>query len=315
MDKTASSNPADMLSVNVPPPGGDGPVRSYSPQAPMGTLCRASGRFTPPVQGLPGMARLIIKKPGDPAPTSADWGSAQMVGMAPDGSWPYGSMPSLGAWIAPAGSTALNNTLYAKAFWYDYSTYPPTTYQSDTASSSFRGVYVQQCPAAALAAEPSAAQLEPLGRSPASLEFLAVESPPAGGEDGWLEYRNLSVDNLAFGNRLMLGDRPLRASLLAVSAVDVGWWHGMDPPRLVRRAQGHLTAAQDGWLFRNSPEASLIVWQGDMARRTVLAAEDRTRPDVVDLDPCRDIYVQVNYDMLDAFARRGGFSLWVKVLA
>jgi len=261
------------------------------------------------------MARLIIKKPGDPAPTSADWGSAQMVGMAPDGSWPYGSMPSLGAWIAPAGSTALNNTLYAKAFWYDYSTYPPTTYQSDTASSSFRGVYVQQCPAAALAAEPSAAQLEPLGRSPASLEFLAVESPPAGGEDGWLEYRNLSVDNLAFGNRLMLGDRPLRASLLAVSAVDVGWWHGMDPPRLVRRAQGHLTAAQDGWLFRNSPEASLIVWQGDMARRTVLAAEDRTRPDVVDLDPCRDIYVQVNYDMLDAFARRGSFSLWVKVLA
>lgn len=315
MNQATSSSPASILSVNIPPPGGDGQVRSYSPQAPMGTLCRASGRFTPPVPGLPGLARLIIKKPGDPAPTPADWGSAQMVAMAADGSWPSGSMPSLGAWIAPPGSTALNNTLYAKAYWYDYSANPPTTYQSDTASSSFRGVYVQQCPMTALEAEPAAAKLEPPGLSPVSFGFLAAEFPPAGGEDGWLEYRNLSVDNLVFGNRLLLGDRPLRASLLAVSAWDVGWWHGSDRPRLVRRAQGHITAAQDGWLFRNSPEAALVVWQGDLARRYVLASEDRTQPDVVDLDPRQDIYVQVNYDMLDAFTRRGGFSLWVKVLA
>ncbi len=315
MDKTTDDCVPRSLSVDYPPAGGDGAVRSYSPLATMGTLCRASGRATPPGPGWQGVVKLIIKGPGTSAPTGPEWGSAQPVSPAADGRWPSGVMPSLGAWIAPAGSTSPNNTLYAKAFWYNYSSYPPQTYEDGPEALPFRGVYVSSCASAVLKVSSEAGTTVTPAMSVTPFSVLAVDACPTGGEETWLEYRNLAVDNLVFGNRLMLGDRPLRASLLAVSAFAVGWWRGDDRPRLVRRAQGDITVATDGWLFKDSPEAALIVWQQDLARRHVLVSEDRTQADVVDLDPSQDIYVQVNYPILDAFTRRGGFSLWVKVIA
>jgi hypothetical protein len=133
-------------------------------------------------------------------------------------------------------------------------------------------------------------------------------------DSDWLAYRNMAVDLLFFGNRLMRNGIPLRARTLAVSAFDVDWQYGTVRPSIVRRPTGEVAAASDGWFFKNAPEAAIVVWQGDKRTRHVVASECRETPDLVDLDPDQDIHVQVNYAWEDILARRGSFGLWVKVI-
>jgi hypothetical protein len=282
-------------------------VQQWYPGFDEGVLCCCDGTATPPNPNyIVYLATLLLRRAGDPPPTVDELYSSwhTVYPSPPNGNWTYDGM--LTAFINEASDPPeKHNKLYLGAFSIDYTNPQPLPPETDDVV--FPGNGVPTCPSCTRDEAAQRAEL-PMDVPPP----LCVDACPVGASDGWLEYRHLAVDSLVQGNRLMLNGKPLRGSALAVSASNVAWYHGLRNPRLVRRPLGHITAASAGWFFQQSPEAALIVWQGNRTRRHVLASESQDRPDIVDLDPDKDVYVQVNFHRLDAFARKGGFDLWVK---
>lgn len=300
------TNEGKRAEIITPKPNVPADVQEWYPGADVGTLCFCNGTAAAPNPNhVVCLATLLNRRAGDPDPTYDElYASWHIVyPTPPNGYWTYDSM--LDVFINQTNDPQTeHNKLWLGVFSIDY-TDPQMELELETANVVFPGKGVQNCDR-----DETAQRTE--GVAANVLPPFCVDASPVGASEGWLEYRYLAVDSLVQGNRLMLNGEPLRASALAISASNVVWRHGLKRPRLVRRPLGHITAASVGWFFQHSPEAALIVWQGDRTRRHVLASESRDRPDIVDLDPKKDVYVQVNFHRMETLARKGGFDLWVK---
>lgn len=295
--------------VNTPSAGNPAEVEQWYPGYNQGYLCCCDGQVQPPNPNYEFLrGTLLNRRASEPQPTEPEFYSSGNY-ITPDslGSWTKDRQVSV--YINQVGDpSSQHNKLWLGVFWRDPAN-PMKMIFEPPYSVVFPGSGVPQC--APCGRGSHAAKTKTASRIQTVPAY--VDARPVDRHEGWLKYGNLAVDNTIFGSRLMNGDQPLRASTLSVTASNVVWRHGQRP-RLVTRALGHVTAASIGWAFPGSPQAALIVWQGDISCHNVVASECRERADVFSLDPTQDIYVQVNSFWLDMLTRYGGFDLEVKVV-
>ena len=139
-----------------------------------------------------------------------------------------------------------------------------------------------------------------------SSQFIAPGTPE-------LRYRNLTVNDLFFGNQLLLpnGD-PLRASRIEIHARAVRWNSDCHKIRSSLGNNNRIADAQ--WRFPGTFENSIVVNQPGI-RFQMLLSESRRHPQTMDLDASQDIILQVN-DLLAGYGdNTGTFDVVVKVLS
>lgn len=148
----------------------------------------------------------------------------------------------------------------------------------------------------------------------------AVVAPPRGVNffpdvetADWLRYRHLSVTDRYYGNRLMLAGTPLRAQRLAVYAADICWRHSDNHQDTVRLAAGNFQFADAVWRFREAFQYSIVLWQ-ILGSVQMITSENPAAPQILTLDPKKDIYVQVNDLRHHHDEHSGAFSLALRVI-
>lgn len=277
------------------------------PMDTQGQLCQCHGKATPPEPYMSsGGVRAICRPVGGTPPTADEVFSATTEVAFPDSSDEYrwNLDQKVRAYCADA-PTANNNTLYVVAWWSKFMTWPPVTV-TESFSVSFKGKRAMTC---GKGVAPAPAKQEMSGMP----DIMPNEAGPWDLVGDALEYRHLSVTNLVQGNRLMRGGVPLKARRIAVAARDVSWQYGLGIPTLITKPLGEYETAPDGWFFKGAPKGALVIWQGETKRR-VISSDCLDKPDVLELDPTKPIYVQVNYYNLDMFNRSGSFGLRVRVI-
>ncbi|MEQ9411558.1 MAG: hypothetical protein RIK87_27840 [Fuerstiella sp.] len=137
----------------------------------------------------------------------------------------------------------------------------------------------------------------------------------------WLSFNFLQAATAVhhpFGYRLMVNGRPLRTSALRVTTphVNIGYAYGSNFFSSRRPSGPTLTASDEvilenyrAFAFHRLPTWALFIWQGDRHSGHVLSSQSINSPDILGLDPNRDVFVQLNFHRL--FAVSGTFDLHI----
>ena len=307
--------------INRPPhSNGDGYISVYEGESD-GLLCSASGRVAAagytPYESVYLINRLYAaSQPSDDEfiHVGDEYNGQQIYGavatLEADGSW---------AWDGPTGPNGgevpawvgQKNRLWAAAEMMS------NDYELElfVGNSPYDGV-AHDCSsldAGTAAAAEKAATGEVAGKRLPLSECVQ----PTAECDGWLEYRHLPAHSPPFGQMLMLGHKPLRASVLAVAAEDVSWTFRQEActqNRLVSRPMGLPARETGNWWYGKVPPAALVLTQGGLSPKEVVVSPSREAPDVFSLAPNRFVFVKINCPYPQARCQ-GGYSLWVKPIA
>lgn len=291
-------------------------VQSMQPGATQGNLCLCRGQATPPEMNLSSLGvRMMSKRPGETAPTIQELFS-NCVPVFPDENYLWRNDTGVQCFCEEA-PTANNNTLHIAASWMRMLK-PMDPPVNEVKQISFKGKREMMCPMPPPMLPPTI-KAAAAPATPATLGAVPtpkIDVEPWDMVGGFLEYRPLSVKQIAQGNRLMRNGAPLQASRIAISAFDVAWQYGATSTTCVSRAvgEGEVTPAPIGWFFAGLPKSCIVVWQGSLSQRRVLVSECREHPDVFTLDPTLPIYVQVNFAWENILFRSGAFGVHVRVL-
>jgi hypothetical protein len=221
---------------------------------------------------------------------------------------------------ATAAPTSNNSSLIVQALWTSWDILDPdgnpTGYADPAIANAvhFKGKSVPSC----------GGEAEPALRANKAKGALSTDSVDreASGLDGeFLRYDQLQIADAAsaaLGFRLMASGVPVRASRIRVAAHRVEYFYGRGDltfvhrpagPTLVPSAEIVLGTGLPAFLFPKLPAWSLVIWQKASFRRHVLVSDNRNHPDVIGLDPQKDIFIQVNYDWRYLSRMGGSFGL------
>jgi len=280
-------------------------------------LCKCNGELGDPESEDDMFEGVWVLRtdPGSSTPSDSDMRGGTQVSPTFGNSWNADEQLMVNCAASKCAELAPNNQIWVAVEWSEWPSMD--RYLSPRADVEFQGICKSECPSevVAQAAAPSKTELSTAGHHIRDVTHSYFE-------DGWYLFPNLSAaiygTNRANGNRLMLGGHPLKTNKLAVAASRVGYqfnvgsgWKdaeqsvGPDPD-----LNGRIPRLQ----FPGSPRFCIAIWQGDRRIRTVVVAESREHPTIVDLDAAKAIYVQVNYKMRTPNHLRGGYDLWVKPL-
>lgn len=146
-----------------------------------------------------------------------------------------------------------------------------------------------------------------------SLLRLGIEHSPVVEQDEWLRFQNLSVNDDHYGNRLWCDGKPLRAERIAVYGYNICWRSNRDEMTRIQNAGGTHANASGRFRFPGGLEYGIYVWQ--IGRRWhAITGEDCESATVIDLDPERDVFVQVNSLARHYSRHTGAFSIGLKIL-
>lgn len=315
--------------VRIDEPGSKGNVQSYGGNE--GVLCAASGTVTANQGELYGVqvVNRFVNDYGDwncPAPPSP-----------PNGPPPYppSYYNNLMAWFyaygQPAGFTFVgtltyewnlngalsarceaaptvdNNTIYAGAILPD----GPIDVVVETSEKAYKGECVSDCGVKQVAAS----------------SVSGGTAVPGDKSGQWLIYRNIPVDAVGRGVRLMeTSSSPLRATVLEVVASGVRWEYTRPLPVSVFRPAGlTFSAAERGWSAPTLPpgciylsqhvapmKPSVILAEGECPESQTCRVSDR-----FSFLADRDIFALVNFPLasINPSNRNGAFDLYVRVIA
>lgn len=255
-------------------------------------------------------------------------GSPDVVVTAEDGatvnsnqsvSWQAnGSVPCRAA----AAPTSNNSSVIAQALWTSWDIVDPDgnpTGYSDPAIATavnFKGKIVAACGG-------EGQTLLKANRTQSAAGIDSVDREATGLDGEFLRFDQLQIDEAAssvMGFRLMASGVPLRASRILVAAHRVEYFYGRGDLTFVNRPAGPTLVASaevvagttlPAFLFPKLPAWSIVIWQQASFRRHVLVSDNRNHPDVIRLDPQKDIFIQVNYDWRYLSRMGGSFGLLV----
>ena len=245
--------------------------------------------------------------PGNP--TAEEWTAGQLSSS----NVTYDSATKTHTWTAGPLQVKTDgeakNTIFARANWV-VTPYPPVVEPDEPASLLYEATGNQMRTIRHGGDEEDQVQM------PETVDIL-----PNCVEGSWLLYKDLPVGVVGHGVRLMLNEfTPLRVAELGVSAAHVRWniGHGDVPIIGVRRACGLNFAPADKvhFPFPNLPVWSVVLHQNSVRKERdtepfVVMSHCRQQPDVVTVDPARNIYARLNFPDVINLALNGSYSLWV----
>lgn len=161
--------------------------------------------------------------------------------------------------------------------------------------------------------------LRPLCKTAVTTAIDSIDVESRGLDEGFLRFDQLQIADAAsatMGYRLLHEGLPVRADKIRVAAFRVEYYYGRNERNYVHRPSGPtLIASTEQFAGRpvfvspHCPVWSVIIWQPGVPRRHVVVSEDRNHPDIVSLDPKKDVFVQVNYDWRYLRTLGGSFGL------
>lgn len=283
-------------------------------------LCSCHGISTPPSSSY----RIIDVKIwgtdvtgtfADPNVPGSPYDLADIVQLD-DGSieWSSNRVPSFSA----ANPTQNNSRIAVVALW-ETDDQPPGAWSdpAEVVPTWFKGKTVQEC-----GLRYNEAEKRYLKKGVVRETY--VDCSPTCEENGFLRFDQLGLLNAAntvHGYRLTLNGNPLRTECLQVAADRVAYSYGAgagNVARVHRPAGPTLVPPSDRekffFEFNTLPVWSIVIYQKGTTRFHTLFSDDKSRPDIVHLDPNKDVYVQVNYNRRYLTSMGGGFGLFVKTL-
>lgn len=215
-----------------------------------------------------------------------------------------------------------NSAVFVRAMWADAKAWPPAPVfdpNPDVSNWIPRRYMAKTVPSCGGEAPTIASLFQ--SSSSASRLAKAQDVNAVSYVDGCLSFCLLEAATARhnpLGFRLMVNDAPLRTSAIrvATSNVSIGYAYGQRKFMSYRPSGPTLTASHEvlfgnlrAFAFHRLPIWALFVWQGDPQHAHVLLSQSTESPDVIGLDPCQDVFVQINYHRL--FAVSGTFGLHV----
>lgn len=163
--------------------------------------------------------------------------------------------------------------------------------------------------------------LRPLSKTAVTTAIDSIDVESRGLDEGFLRFDQLQMAGAAsatMGYRLLHNGLPIRADQIRVAAFRVEYYYGRTERNYVHRPSGPtLIASTEQFSGRpvfvspHCPVWCIIIWQPGLLRRHVVVSDDRNHPDIVSLDPNKDIFVQVNYDWRYLRTLGGSFGLLI----
>lgn len=163
--------------------------------------------------------------------------------------------------------------------------------------------------------------LRALSKTAVTTPIDSIDVESRGLDDGFMRFDQLQIAEAAsatMGYRLLHNGLPVRADQIRVAAFRVAYYYGKTERNYVHRPSGptlvNSTEQIDGRPFFVTPHCpvwSVIIWQSRIPRKHVVVSDDRNHPDVVSLDPNKDVFVQVNYDWRYLRTLGGSFGLFI----
>ncbi len=153
----------------------------------------------------------------------------------------------------------------------------------------------------------------------ASLTGLQAIAPTIDGD--WLHYA-INLQQRVNNYRLLDSDGNgfLSADEIAVAA-QVQWRPSPTRELVIRDPQGisdcrirdYVDGRRPLMRFQGLPKFSLVLWQPNVARTTVVSSQSRENPLEMSLDPDREIVVELNDNNQSLTDNEGTIDLWVKL--
>lgn len=165
-----------------------------------------------------------------------------------------------------------------------------------------------------LADIPNTVLADAVGLSFDQAHRLKAATPTQDGLQDWLLFQQGRVAHEP-GNVLYEGDAPLRASRIQAFPGLVGWRYGFNFTTNIHSALGKKVVTPDGWRFPGLARYGLVIYQptpeGQLRAWTVWESKPEN-PQMIELDPNQNIYINVN-DTRNAYGdNNGSFELFVK---
>lgn len=143
-------------------------------------------------------------------------------------------------------------------------------------------------------------------------------TPSNGDWKDWHWFNNIGVSNEC-GTQLFLHSQPLRAHQIKVIVTDVGWRYGFSFATAVRSPLGRGTHVDADWRFPGLFRYGAVIYQLHEDSQTAivyqLSESSLEAPQVINLNPDWDVFVNINDQKQAYHDNNGSLDLYLTVVA